>query len=166
MLVNEIRKVAAIPVHLIHRHLLHEAILEQAKLMRSASSEMVKQRAGATLIEQLKPMEDQVLNVKVEDNTGSVIEDLRNAAKSLAEAEYKSVQAGVPLKDIANSDIITVDCEVIDEDEAVETEIVDDVATVVTPEVTPDNVNLIEVTLPDKEELIEIQPKHKGRWSL
>ena len=48
-LVNEIRKVAAIPVQLIHRHILHEAILEQATLMRTARSEMVRQKAGATL---------------------------------------------------------------------------------------------------------------------
>lgn len=122
MLVNEIRKVAAIPVQLIHRHVLHEAILEQAHLMRNAKSEMVRQRAGATLITELKPAEDQVLNVKVEDNSGSVIEDLRKAAQALAAAEFESVQAGVPLKDIANSDIITVEVEELEEAEDAEFE--------------------------------------------
>lgn len=116
VLVTEIARVAAIPVSLIHRHVLHEAILEQAHLMRNAKSEMVRQRAGATLITELKPAEDQVLNVKVEDNTGSVIEDLRKAATALAAAEFQSVQAGIPLKDIANSNIITVDAEVIKEE--------------------------------------------------
>ncbi|NOQ48132.1 MAG: hypothetical protein GQ576_03180 [Methanococcoides sp.] len=172
MLVNEIRKVAAIPVQLIHRHVLHEAILEQADLMRNAKSEMVRQKAGACLITELKPMEDQVLNVKVEDNTGSVIEDLRKAAEKLAAAEYQSVMAGVPLKVIADADIITDTTEVLEEDEeeVAETEIIDDVAVVVEdePEVIAvmhaDKVNIIETTLPDKEEVIK--PKHKGRWHL
>ena len=108
MLVNEIRKVAAIPVQLIHRHLLHEAILAQADLMRNSRSDMVRQKAGATLIAELKPTEDHVLNVKVDDNTTSVIDELRKAAEKLAIAEFQSVQAGVPLKEIAESVILTV----------------------------------------------------------
>jgi len=114
MLVNEIRKVAAVPVQLIHRHLLHEAILEQAHLMRNARSEMVRQKAGACLIAELKPTEDQVLKVEVEDNTTSVIDQLRKAAEDLAGAEHSRVAAGVPLKDIAESKIIEAEV-VVDE---------------------------------------------------
>ena len=109
MLVNEIRKVAAIPVQLIHRHILHEAILETANLGRTARSEMVRQKAWATLITELKPGEDQTINVEVNDNTTSVIDELRKAAERLAAAEYQSVQAGVPLKVIAESVIHTID---------------------------------------------------------
>ena len=105
-LVTEIKRVATIPVQLVHRHLLHEAILNQAELMRSARSEMVRQKAGATLIAELKPPEESTVNVKVDDNTASVVEQLRRAAENLAEAEYKGVRAGVPLKDIAEATII------------------------------------------------------------
>ena len=114
VLVAEINKVAAIPVQIVHRHLLHEAILEQAKLMRTARSEMVRQKAGATLITELKPTEDQVLKVDVEDGAKSMIEELRQATEKLAAAEYQSVTAGVPLKKIAERDIIDVQVEEVD----------------------------------------------------
>ena len=158
MLVNEIRRVAAIPVQLIHRHVLHEAIIEQAILMRSAKSEMVRQKAGATLIAELKPAEEHVLQVKVDDNAGSVISDLHKAAVALAAAEFKSVTGGVPLVDIANSDIITVDCEVLEEEEVSETEIIDDIATVI-PE------PVIEPT-ESPPEAVTVTAEHKGRWSI
>lgn len=147
MLVNEIRKVATIPVQLIHRHVLHEAILEQAELMRSAKSEMVRQKAGACLITELKPMEDQVLNVKVEDNTGSVIDDLRKAAEKLAATEYQSVMAGVPIKVIADSDIIMNVEENVEKEEE------------------PEDAVIIE----DDEPIIEEVPKkdrQKERWTI
>ena len=115
VLVNEIRKVAAIPVQLIHRHILHEAIIEQANLMRTARSEMVKQKAAACLIAELKPSEDHVLNVKVEDGTTSMIDQLRNATEKLAAAELQRVKAGVPLKDIAESKIIDGEAEEIED---------------------------------------------------
>lgn len=109
VIVNEIRKVAAIPVQLIHRHLLHEAILEQANLMKNAKSEMVKQKAGACLIEQLKPTEDNTLKIEVEDSASSVIADLRAATIALAAREREAVLAGVPLSTVAESDIIDVE---------------------------------------------------------
>lgn len=117
-LVTEIKSMSAIPVQLIHRHLLHEAILEQAHLMRTARSEMVRQKAGATLITELKPSEDQTLNIRVEDGSKSVIQELREATEKLAVAERRSVDAGIPMKDIANSNIIEAEyTESVDGDE-------------------------------------------------
>jgi hypothetical protein len=101
MMVNKIRDVAGIPVQLIYRHTLHEAILVQAELMRTAKSEMVRQKASATLIQELKPQEDQVIQVEVEDNSTSVIEELVKATKALAAEQHRSVMAGVPLKEIS-----------------------------------------------------------------
>lgn len=105
VLVTEIKKVATIPVQIIHRHLLHEAILGQAELMRNARSEAVKQKAGACLIEQLKPSEDHVLSVKVEDNTSSVIEQLAEAAEQLAIRQNDRVRAGMPLQSVSAAKI-------------------------------------------------------------
>ena len=114
-MVNEIRKVAAIPVQLIHRHVLHEAILTQAELMRTAKSEMVRHKAAASLITELKPSEDHTIKIDVEDGATSVIDELRKATEKLAAAEHQRVSAGVPLKNIAEAKIIDGDVEVVDE---------------------------------------------------
>jgi len=107
-LVNEIRKLAGIPVNLIHRNLLHEAILETANLMRNASSHTVRQKAAATLIQELKPQEGSQIQVNIGDGSTSVIEELRKAAEKLATAEYEAVVSGSrTLKDIAGTVIIT-----------------------------------------------------------
>jgi|TARA_R110000851_G_scaffold316013_2_gene478874 hypothetical protein len=108
VMVNEIRRVSCIPVQLIHRHLLHEAILETAHLMKFAKSDMVRQKAAATLIAELKPAEDAQINIKVEDNTTSVIDELRKATEALASEEHQAVMAGRPLIDISKSRIIDV----------------------------------------------------------
>jgi len=105
-LVNDVRRLSAIPVQLIHRHILHEAILSQAHLMRTSRSDMVRQKAGATLISELKPTEDQTININVDDGSKSAIQELREATERLAIAERRSVEAGVPMRDIANSKII------------------------------------------------------------
>lgn len=117
-LVTEIKKVAAIPVQLVHRHILHEAILEQAHLMKNARSEMVRQKAAACLITELKPTEDNVIKLDVEDGASSAIDELRKATERLAAAERSRVKAGVPLKEIAESSIIVEgEVEVVVEDE-------------------------------------------------
>lgn len=109
-LVNEIRKIAGIPVNLIHRHLLHEAILAQAALMRDGKSEFVRQKASETLIRELKPTEDHVISVKVDDGAKSAIQQLREATEKLAIQELQSAKAGVNLKSIIEAKIV------IDED--------------------------------------------------
>ncbi len=113
-LMSEIRRVATIPIQLVHRHLLNDAILVQADLMMNARSEMVRSKAADTLIRELKPAEDQVLNVKVDDGSISVIGELQAAAQALAAAKHERVMSGVPLKEIAQSKIYTVDEEVED----------------------------------------------------
>ena len=105
-LVNEIRKVASIPVQLIHRHLLHEAILEQADLMRNARSEMVRQKAGEVIIKELKPTEDNVLSIKVEDGAKSAIASLQEATEKLIIKEQQSIQAGVSISSIIEAKIV------------------------------------------------------------
>ena len=107
-LVNEIRKVAGVPVQLIHRHLLHEAILVQADIMRTGKTEFVRQKASETLIRELKPTEDQVLNIQVDDGASSVIDNLRKHTEALAALEHQRVTAGIPLKEIAESRIIDI----------------------------------------------------------
>lgn len=122
-MVNEIRRVATIPVQLIYRHILHAAILDTAVLATTAKSEMVRQKANEVLIKELKPPEDAVLQIKVDDGTKSVIEELRNAAQTLAAKQYEAIQAGVPLKEIAGAKIYTPDPDDVIEGKS---EVVDD----------------------------------------
>lgn len=105
-LLADIRRVAMIPVHLIHRHLLHDAIEVNAELMLTARSEMVRQKAADTLIRELKPAEDAVLNIKVEDGRASVIEQLAKATQELAAKQHEAILAGVPIQQIASSKIL------------------------------------------------------------
>lgn len=106
-LVSEIRRVATSPVHLIHRHILHEAILETANLMRTGRSEFVRQKAAATLIAELKPPEENQLNIKVEDNSTNVIAELHKATQELAARQYENIQAGIStVKDVAQARIL------------------------------------------------------------
>ena len=102
----EIRRVATIPVHLVYRHLLHQAIETTATLMLTAKSEMVKQKAADTLIRELKPTEDAVLSIKVDDGSMSVIESLRQATQELAAKQHEAVLAGASIKTISSSKII------------------------------------------------------------
>lgn len=113
-LVSEIKRVATIPVHLVHRHLLNEAIIQTAKMMLEARSEMVRQKAADTLIRELKPNEDAELKVGVSDETKSVIDELRKATQELAAAQKEAVMAGVPMKQIAAARIFQSDDEIID----------------------------------------------------
>jgi len=113
-LVSEIRRVATIPVQLIHRHLLHESILVTADLMHNARSEMVRAKAADTLIRELKPQEDTTLKIEVDDGSTSVIQELANATQALAAQQHEAVMAGVPLKQIAASKIFTADEETIE----------------------------------------------------
>jgi len=115
-LLAEIRRVALIPVHLVHRHLLHDAIQVTADLMLTSRSDTVKQKAADTLIRELKPAEDAVLKIEVEDGQTSVIEQLAAATQALAAKQHEAILAGVPIQQISSAKII--EAEVIEvEDE-------------------------------------------------
>ena len=113
-MVNEIRRVATVPIQLIHRHLLHQAILSTANLMTNAKSEMVRQKAADTLIRELRPAEDTTLKIEVEDGSRSVIEELRKATTELAAQQQQAVMAGVPIKQIAAAKLLSTDDDIIE----------------------------------------------------
>ena len=113
-IISEIRRVATIPVSLIHRHLLHDAILQTANLMTSAKSEMVRQKAADTLIRELKPTEDAVISMKADDATISVIESLRLATQELAAKQHDAIKAGIPIKQISQAKIMIDEEDIID----------------------------------------------------
>ena len=105
-LITEIRKLDTLSIKLIHRSLLHEAILKQATLMRTARSELVQQKASETLIRELKPDEDTNINLNVNDGSGQILKDLRQATAALAQMQFNKIAAGASVKSIAESKIL------------------------------------------------------------
>jgi hypothetical protein len=111
-LVNEIRKVANISVKLVHRHTFHDAIAVTAKMMYDNNvSPAVRQKAAEVLIRELKPEEDKQINVTV-TNEGSAIDELRKATEALVMEQRRSMEAGIAVKWIAESNIIEAEVEV------------------------------------------------------
>jgi len=110
-MLNDIRKAATVPIQLIHRHTLYEAIAVEANIMRTAKSELVRQKAAAHLIDVLNPIEEQTLNIQVEDGSKSAIEELRLATSRLASAQFDRIHSGTPVKDIAESVVVTIEAE-------------------------------------------------------
>jgi hypothetical protein len=111
-LVNEIRKVANISVKLVHRHTFHDAIAVTAKMMYDNNvSPAVRQKAAEVLIRELKPEEDKQINVTV-TNEGSAIDELRKATEALVMEQRRSIEAGIAVKWIAESNIIEAEVEV------------------------------------------------------
>lgn len=106
-LVNEIRKVASIPVQLIHRHLLHEAIMVSADLMMNANSEIVQQKAAETLIKELKPAEDTTIQLKVgmDDESRNAQNTLVAHIGALALSMQQAVAAGSDIGDVQKLNI-------------------------------------------------------------
>ena len=118
-LVNEIRKVATIPVQLIHRHLLHEAILKSANLMHDAGvSPAVQQKAAETLIRELKPVEDSTVNLKVgmSDDAKAAQNQLVSHIGQIALNQQKMLAAGMSIEEIQRLNIVS-EANIVEEDD-------------------------------------------------
>lgn len=120
-LVNEIRKVATVPVQLIHRHLLHEAIMKSARLMNDPNvSPAVQQKAAEVLIKELKPAEDSNVNIKIgmDEESKSQQARLVDHIASIAANQQKLLQAGMKIEDIQRLNISMIkDTHIIDAEE-------------------------------------------------
>lgn len=110
-MVNEIRRVASVPVQLVHRNLLHAAILKSASLMNDPGvSPAVQQKAAETLIRELKPADKAEISIDIKSDT-SAIDELRKATEQLVIAQMDSIKAGVAVKYIAESKVIEAEYE-------------------------------------------------------
>lgn len=108
-LVNLIMEQTVIPVWLYNQDAYQEAINTQVRLMRSASSERVQMMAADSLLNHLKKPETATENkLSININTGSVIDDLRDNIKKLAETQQNLIKSGVTAKEIAEQEIIDV----------------------------------------------------------
>jgi len=93
-------------IHLLNSDILQEAINVEATLMRTSSSDTVRMKAAAILIEHLKAPE----SLKVDINVGvsnDTVEDLRSITRALAVEQKRMIESGgMSAKGIAEMDVI------------------------------------------------------------
>lgn len=123
-LVNEIRKVARIPVELTNYHTFQAAIRRSVELMNDPEvSPAVQQKAAETLIRELKPKEDATVNIKIgmSDEAKSQQARLVDHIGTIALNQQKMLASGMKIEDIQrlnvqiSKDVIDADIEVGDE---------------------------------------------------
>lgn len=105
-LITKIMEQTMVPTHILNAGVYQEAINTQAELMRTAKSELVRQKAAESLISNLTAP----TAAKVEIDIGysnDVVEDLRNTTKALAQQQLKMILNGQSsATEIAHSEII------------------------------------------------------------
>jgi hypothetical protein len=105
-LITKIMEQTMVPTHILNAGVYQEAINTQAELMRTAKSELVRQKAAESLISNLTAP----AIAKVEIDIGysnDVIDDLRATTKALAQQQLRMILNGQSsAKEIAHSEII------------------------------------------------------------
>ena len=114
-LVNLVFEQTMIPTHVLNADIYQKAINIQAELMVSANSEKVRSDAANSLLTHLKPPETKKIELDVGVKDTDTIKDIRQATLDLVAEQKKMMQAGMMnVKEIAESQIITTESEVID----------------------------------------------------
>ena len=105
-LVTKIMEQTLVPTHILNAGVYQEAINTQAELMRTAKSEMVRQKAAESLITNLTAP----VAAKVEIDIGysnDLVDDLRATTKALAQQQLKMILNGQSsAKEVAHSEIL------------------------------------------------------------
>lgn len=111
-LVSQILETAIIPAYVYNQDIFQKAIYVSADLMENAKSEMVRQKAAASLLEHLKKPEIKNLEINVPLNDeDSGLKDLKEAITKLAEKQIQMLNSGYTTKEIAESKIIEIEPE-------------------------------------------------------
>jgi len=119
-LVTKIMEQTLVPTHILNAGVYQEAINTQAELMRTAKSEMVRQKAAESLIANLVAPATSKVEIDI-GYSNDVVEDLRATTKALAQQQLKMILNGqASAKEIAHSEILAkkveTTYEVIEED--------------------------------------------------
>jgi hypothetical protein len=105
-LITKIMEQTLVPTHILNAGTYQEAINTQAELMRTAKSEMVRQKAAESLITNLAAP----AAAKVEIDIGysnDIVDDLRATTKALAQQQLKMILNGqASAREIAHSEIL------------------------------------------------------------
>ena len=111
-LVTTILSQVQIPTKILNMGLLQEAINVEATLMRSARSEIVKEKAANTLIQYLGQEEDNKIQIDIGYKKDDIIDQYEQAMKNMVEEQLAQIHKGADVKQIAN--VRTVEAEIIE----------------------------------------------------
>ena len=105
-LVTKIMEQTLVPTHILNAGVYQEAINTQAELMRTAKSEMVRQKAAESLIANLAAPAASKVEIDI-GYSNDVVEDLRATTKALAQQQLKMILNGqASAKEVAHSEIL------------------------------------------------------------
>jgi len=105
-LVIKIIEQTLVPTHILNAGTYQEAINVQAELMRTAKSEMVRQKAAESLITNLAAPAAAKIEIDI-GYSNDVVADLRATTKALAQQQLKMILNGqASAKEIAHSEIL------------------------------------------------------------
>ena len=113
-LITKIMEQTMVPTHILNAGVYQEAINTQAELMRTAKSELVRQKAAESLISNLTA--PAVAKVEIDIGySNDVIDDLRATTKALAQQQLRMILNGQSsAKEVAHSEIIAKKVEPIE----------------------------------------------------
>lgn len=92
--------------YIYNAHMYQEALDVQRDLMLTARSEMVRSTAASSLLANLKPPEAAKLEVDINLNKGSIVDDYEAVMRKLAAEKKQMIEAGGDIKSVANYDIV------------------------------------------------------------
>lgn len=105
-LITKIMEQTLVPTHILNAGTYQEAINTQAELMRTAKSEMVRQKAAESLITNLAAPTAAKLEIDI-GYSNDIVEDLRATTKALAQQQLKMILNGqASAREIAHSEIL------------------------------------------------------------
>lgn len=105
-LVVKIMEQTMVPTHILNAGIYQQAINTQADLMLNAKSEMVRQKAAESLINNLKAPETAKIEIDV-NYSNDAIDELRATTRSLAQQQMKMIMGGqITAEEAAHSEII------------------------------------------------------------
>ena len=105
-LITKIMEQTMVPTHILNAGVYQEAINTQAELMRTAKSELVRQKAAESLMSNLTAPTAAKLEIDI-GYSNDVVDDLRATTKALAQQQLKMILNGQSsAKEIAHSEII------------------------------------------------------------
>jgi hypothetical protein len=110
-LVNRIRDQALVPLHLVNQGNLQLAINTLVQVATKSRSDIARVNAASALLKELKAPETQKIELDIGVNTTDSIAELRKATEKLAIQQAQSIDAGIAVKQIAESTIIEAEVE-------------------------------------------------------
>lgn len=115
-LVMQIYEQTLIPTHILNADMYQDALNTQARLMKSANSELVQTTAANSILNALKRPETQKVELAIGIKEDSLMSELREVTQNLVNSHRQALTSGaVTAEEVAHSDIIQGECEVVDE---------------------------------------------------